>query len=418
MLRITAEWKKVRSLAVHEPGIEMFYGVLAPDSFLYMRRFNINKAKQQHRNLQRTLTELGIEIIKLKDFIISQQSKNKKLAEALKETALKYIKFEGDADIEEEQKRFKSSLDVLDAETLFNIILLNPTVILDKSLGISEYTPRILNEEPLANLYFIRDPVIITKKGAIIGRMSKRVRQRETEIVKLFFLALSETLVKEVTEPGYLEGGDYMPFEDFVIIGTGERTTISGVLQISDVLDFNEIVIVYNPEIENTNDYMLTMHLDMYLNTPKEGIVVGNYKTLKETMVNVFEKNEKNELVLKKKTNLYEYLISKKYKIIEITLAEQIAYAANFLTIDNGKIVTAITENNLKNAIQYLANKNYKILEQTVREEYSSLKVNNNFFPNKKEIKEEGIEAIELDISELTGGFGGIHCMTLPIRRD
>lgn len=417
MLKITAEWKKVTSILLHEPGIEMFYGILDPDTFLYMRRFDTIRAIAQHRNLQNTLKQLGIEVRTLKDTITSHIIKDREFQKIVEDTALRYIKFEGDGDIEEEKREFQKNIHSLDAETLFNIILLNPTVILDKALGTSEYTPRVLNEEPLANLYFIRDPAIITDKGVVIGRMSKRVRRRETELIKLLFLAISEKPIKEVVEPACLEGGDYMPFQDFVIIGTGERTTISGVLQISDSLDFEEIVMAYNPEIENTNDYMLTMHLDMYLNTPKEGTVIGNAETLRRTIVHVFEKDEKENLILKRKTNLYEYLRSKQYNIIEITLVEQLAYAANFLTVDNGKIIVADIAKNIKNVIQYVQAKNYNTLEQMVKSEYSSLKLNSDFFPNKKELKDAGIETIQIDVSELTGGFGGIHCMTMPIKR-
>ncbi|AWR97845.1 hypothetical protein DFR86_10045 [Acidianus sulfidivorans JP7] len=417
MLRITAEWKKTRLLLLHEPGIEMFYGILDPDTFLYMRRFNVIKAIQQHKNLQETLKKLGIEILKLKELIISTAEKNRKFKKDLENTALNFINFEGDGNIEKEKEEFKNNIDDIDSETLFNIILLNPIVLSHKALGISEYTPRVLNEEPLANLYFIRDPAIITDKGIVIGRMSKRVRRRETEIIKLAFKALSENPSREIKEPAYLEGGDYMPFEDFVIIGSGERTTVSGILQISDLLDFNEIAIAYNPEIENTNDYMLTMHLDMYLNAPKEGTVVGNVEILKKTLVHIFTKNEDN-LILKQKTNLFDYLTNKKIRIINITLAEQLSYASNFLTIDNGKILSPDVEKNMKNVIQYLEYKKYTNLENIVKSEYTSLKENNNFFPNKKELKDEGIDYVQIDISELTGGFGGIHCMTMPIKKE
>ncbi|ARM76632.1 arginine deiminase family protein [Acidianus manzaensis] len=417
MLKITAEWKRTRSLLLHEPGIEMFYGILDPDTFLYMRRFNIIKAVQQHKKLQETLKSLGIEILKLKDLIISNTEKNSEFKNILENTAMNFIRFEGDA-IEEEMQEFKKDIGLIDSETLFNIILLNPIVLSHKALGIPEYTPRVLNEEPLANLYFVRDPAIITDKGPVIGRMSKRIRRRETELIKLVFKALSENIIKEVNEPGYLEGGDYMPFQDFVIIGSGERTTVSGIMQITDALDFNEIVIAYNPEIENTNDYMLTMHLDMYLNSPKEGIIVGNLDTLKKTLIHVYTRNN-NNLVLRQKTNLLDYLTKdKKMKIINITLAEQLAYSSNFLTIDNGKIITPDIEKNMKNVIQYLEMKKYTDLENIIKSQYSSLKLNNDFFPAKKEVKEEGIEYITIDVSELTGGFGGIHCMTMPIKKD
>ncbi len=417
MLRITSEWSKLSTVLVHEPGIEMFYGILDPEAFLYMRRFNIEKAINQHRQMVCKLKKIGIKVLKLKDLIIERAKNNNEFKKLLENVALNYIKYEGDGKAEENFSKIKKDIEKLDPNTLFDIILLNPTVLSHEALGTNDTVIRILNEEPLANLYFTRDQAIITDKGAIIGRMSKRIRARETEVIKLVFQALSEKPLKEISEPAFLEGGDYMPFKDFAIFGTGDRTSISGIMQAIDFTDFNEVVIAYNPEIEETEDYMLTMHLDMYLNTPREGVVISNSAFLNKTLAHVYERKESG-FTLKERTNLLDFFKRKGFRIIEIDLAEQLSYATNFLTLENGKILSPKVENNMVNVMEYLERKGYTKLLNEVKEEYARHVTNKDFFPNRRDIKEEGIDYEEIDVSELTGGFGGIHCMTMPIKRE
>lgn len=416
MFTIKAEWDRLRGVLVHEPGIEMFYGVLDPESFLYMRRFNLQQALSEHKKMQGTLKELGVTVYRLKDVILDKAISDQKIMDHLRKLALSSIRFEGDGELEKQLQDFEDDINKLDAESLFNIILLKPTVITHKALGTSESTPRIINEEPLANLYFTRDQTIVTDEGIVLGRMSKRIRRRETILLKLAIESLSENVIKEVSEPAFAEGGDYMPFKDFAIFGTGDRTTIAGAIQVSDALNFNEIVIAYNPVIQ-ANDYMLSMHLDMYLNTPMEGIIVSNKKILQSTRADVYEKKE-DKYVLKERTNLLDFFIKKRFDIIDITLLEQISYSTNFLTIKNGQIVTLDSENNSKHVLEYVNRRGYADLYNEINFEYTKLKEDKQFFPRKKEINDSGIDFVVADVGELTGGFGGIHCMTMSLYRN
>ncbi|EZQ07088.1 hypothetical protein CM19_04955 [Candidatus Acidianus copahuensis] len=395
---------------VHEPGIEMFYGVLDPNSFLYMRRFNISKAVDQHRSLQESFKEMGVEVLKLKELIINSSRTNPSFRKFLETTALNYIKFEGDGEVEKKAKGFIKDIEDLDDETLFNVILLSPTVLSHEALGTSDYFTRILNEEPLANLYFTRDQSIITDKGLIIGRMSKRARSRETVMIKLGFLALGEKPIKEISEPAFLEGGDYLALDDFVIFGTGDRTSIGGIVQAMEAVDFDEVIVAYNPVLEHYNDYALTMHLDMYINSPKQGVIVGNPDILSNTTVDVYEKKEKG-YTRKKKCSLLSYLKSKGLRIISVSLGEQLLYATNFLTLKDGKFISPDVKRNLNGVKEYLARRNYEDL-------LNKLKLKDEVFPETREVREEGLDFIVVDVSELTGGFGGIHCMTTGIRKN
>ena len=40
-----------------------------------------------------------------------------------------------------------------------------------------------------------------------------------------------------------------------------------------------------------------------------------------------------------------------------------------------------------------------------------------NAFPKGKKARDYGLDVIEVDLSELTGGYGGAHCMTAAVKR-
>ena len=62
---VRAEWERLRAVAVHRPGIEMFFGLLEPYAALYERAFSRYEARREHDALQRTLREeFGFPLVK------------------------------------------------------------------------------------------------------------------------------------------------------------------------------------------------------------------------------------------------------------------------------------------------------------------------------------------------------------------
>lgn len=71
------------------------------------------------------------------------------------------------------------------------------------------------------------------------------------------------------------------------------------------------------------------------------------------------------------------------FKMIEISKEEVLEYAANIQGLGNGKVISACT----------------------------NTKTN-------QRMRDLGLEVIEVDISEIVKGGGGIHCMTFPLVRE
>jgi len=68
---VRAEWERLRRVAVHRPGIEMFFGLLDPHAALYERAFNRYEARREHERLEYTLREeFGVRVLRLKETIL------------------------------------------------------------------------------------------------------------------------------------------------------------------------------------------------------------------------------------------------------------------------------------------------------------------------------------------------------------
>ncbi|MGC1122622.1 MAG: hypothetical protein WBA22_16185 [Candidatus Methanofastidiosia archaeon] len=71
---------------------------------------------------------------------------------------------------------------------------------------------------------------------------------------------------------------------------------------------------------------------------------------------------------------------------------------------------------NLKTQAHSDPNRYGKLLAQAEKD-YEDLKNEGQFFPHKKEVYQHGIDAYPLILTNLTGGYGGAHCMTCALKR-
>lgn len=429
-LKINAEWDRLKKVAVHTPGMEMFFGLLDPFASLYERSFNQNDALREHELLQYTLKhDFKIDVLPLKDTIVNNSLKKPKYHAKLVELAKKSILFTGkDREIKLACQEMESNSKILGPEHYFNTILLNPSIELEPRMTTRMINLQITQREPLSNIYFMRDQQTVTDKGIVLSRMSKPQRRREPLLTGLLWDMLNEPPVYEIQGPGTFEGGDYMPMGEFAIMGIGDRSNETGVMQMLNYgLGFDEVGVVQQPSHplipSNMRDPMLNMHLDNYFNVASKGVVVGSLPVLETTVVDIYHKTSDGYQKAPETMNLREYVESKGFEIINITTLEQMAYAANLLCINDGTILAVEVERIVKDVIAKLKSKSetdperYKKLYLQIKKDYQNLRHEGQFFPHKKEVYQHDIEAYPLNLTNLTGGYGGAHCMTCALKR-
>jgi arginine deiminase len=430
--KIAAEWEPLKKVIIHRPGIEMYFGLLEPYGSLYERAFSQTAAVREHGLLEHALKyEFGVEVLRLRDVALEAIAKMPEVKEEIIGIIRDSRIYEGTKEeVESAAREFDDNVPHYDAQFFFDTAILNPVVGVQSDGGTRNIHLNISEREPVANLYFMRDQQFVTDRGIVICRMAKPARRREPKITRfLLNKVMGLPIMHEIESPGTIEGGEFMPMGDFALVGIGDRTNRDAVDQVLALgLGYSEIGVVHqaaHPLIPSDEpDPMINMHLDTYFNVASSKVVIGCLTLLEKAAVEVYANDGKGHFsATDKDTTLDEYVTSKGFEIVNITTLEQMCYASNFLCIKDGTILALEVERIVREVLTNLetiaANdpERYGGLLEQAKKDYQFLKSEGQFFPHKKEIYRNGISAYPLDLKNLTGGYGGAHCMTCVIER-
>ena len=414
-MKIKSEWGRLNRVIMHRPGTEITYAMLAPKPFLFERPFNYSIAKREHENLQTVLEENDVHVDILEDLIVNGAEKNSSFRRKLEEKILSLVNFYGTSEsMENARKDMEKNIGYVDSLSLFQALIMEPSIDLKEYVAGIQY-PRVYSNLPLANLYFMRDQQAVSS-GVLIGNMKMQQRKKETDITSFVFREILDAKIKRINS-GFFEGGDFMPAGDFCLIGTGNRTNEAGAEEAmnSGIFDFDRIVIISNPiySFMDGHDIMVNMHLDTYFNIPAAGTVITSVELAKSAQARVYVRNSGNTYTEDSKTTLYQFMKDEGYNFIDLGISEQLSYSSNFLTVSDGKII-AIDSSRV---IEKLLAEN--VFDSSTRDRIiKDIQLRKGkMFPDSREIRESGVDVIKIDLSEITGGYGGAHCMTSTIER-
>ena len=111
---------------------------------------------------------------------------------------------------------------------------------------------------------YTRDASVICDRGAILCRMGKRQREGEPFAQEAILTSLGIPVVGAISEPGRLEGGDVVWFDErTVAVGCGYRTNEEGIRQLRAFLagSIDELVVVPLPHWRGPDDVFHVMSL-------------------------------------------------------------------------------------------------------------------------------------------------------------
>lgn len=435
---VNAEWELPTEIIVCEPSIEMFYGSLKPSGVLYEGPLNFSKAKLEHQIFVRKLkNKTGANIYDIKDLMIKKTVDERgNLIEGERLEKLRYLAKNSllynyeNLDLQEIKKSEIEKELVITQKTpedLVNIILSQFKINSYKSFDGHASTQNKIEMNPLYNLMFMRDQMITTPNGIILGKMNSRERQSETELVRLGLEGLGIKPIGEINGSGKLEGGDYLPAGEIGFLGIGCRTNFNAIEQLlkkQNEYFGNQILAI----VVDSNSDQEHMHLDTYMNildNKKILIAESRYSNSKnnQPMVELFKngkslkhKNGEDKITLK------EYLVSNNYQVGIITEDMQKAYGINFLNIGSNKFIGSNIENK-----DYFYN-NLNNLENKIRRNHFMPEIEKNqtsysnlFKEYTKILSNININIDDLDfinMNHFNRAYGGPHCGTQVISRD
>ena len=203
---------------------------------------------------------------------------------------------------------------------------------------------------------FARDFGGCVKEGYIMGSFREPCRQAETAEYEKKMKELGIPVIARCTS-GAFEGGDFWMLDDYTIAhGIIARTDRDGFENVKRQVEELGYTMVGVPCARRN------LHLDMCFNIVAEKVAVVCEEALPEFFINMLKKRN--------------------FTLIPIPQEGVFKHFGNLQALGNGKVLT---------------------LKQNVE-------VN-------QKMCDLGLETIELDITEILKGGGGLHCMTFPLER-
>jgi arginine deiminase len=403
-----AEWLQAKTVVVHTPGDEVFFGLTHPAAALFERPFSLDGARREHQDFICLMAKNNVQVLRLTDILLAGtvDAAGAPLPGAaldqLRRLALESLRYQAKSlprKLAVSQTGYKQDvLSKLHPMELIQIILLQPTITLQSTKGHNTGFTASYGADPVMNLYFMRDQVITTAKGLVIGHFNAPQRELETRIVRFAYKKLGITPVYEVAGTARLEGGDFIPAGGTALIGQGLRTNAEAIRQLLQARVFGTPRVAVIKDSWKNQDQM---HLDTYFN-----IIDQNLAVIVEERID--QRDAEGKIIKaadpakRSIVDLYE-LKDDQYRKIAGNIPFQ-----KFLEEDLGmKLIPVSNADQLKYGINFLATRGRNILAiDGVSSAY------------KQRLANEGVDATWMDFSNLTGGYGAAHCTTQVIRRE
>ena len=215
--------------------------------------------------------------------------------------------------------------------------------------------------EPRPHLIFqsdTRDSSQMTPWGAAILQLRDDHRRGEYAPV-LEFYQRNDIPVAMLCSEGTIEGGDIsISKPGLIVVGySGDRTTLQGAQEFTSTFEKQGWRVHLQPFPEHF------LHLDVLFTVAAENLAM----VCTDVVPNSFLK----------------FLDGEGFNVISVTYKEAMALGSNVLALGNDRVLTS--------------SQNTSVI---------------------KKLRAEGLKVVDPDIGEFGKGGSGIHCLTMPLRRD
>lgn len=228
-----------------------------------------------------------------------------------------------------------------------------------RSQGVEvHYVEKMREDRP--NALFMRDNVLITPHGAIVGRQAMACRRGEERYAAEALARLGVPIVRTISGKGIFETACCLWVDaGTVIIGTGNRANREGARQVEEALG--------------------SMGVEQFLHLP----IPYGYAHI-DSIISFVDKKTAVFDPARLPWDIWIALKNRDFRLFEASSPRETEdLALNFVTLAPGKMLMAAG------------------------------------FPETKEfLHSHGIAVHEVEISELRKGWGSLHCMTAILRRE
>jgi arginine deiminase len=401
-LRLYTEFGTLKRVIMHRPGWEIERLTPQNTSELLFEDVpfleSMQKEHDEYTNLIKNVTDAKVYRLRqlLLDILVDQNLKNSILKDALAQAGQQEI-----------------SEDIISTYSTAEIINL-----LISGLRINEIKKKIPNFKnsklkdhdyliyPSPNLYFMRDPAAVIQNGVISSNMKYSGRQFESHILKLIFTNHPEfkNNFNEIF-PGdsdssscpTIEGGDVIVISPKVLaIGCSERTESRAIQNVAkNVLAEKTVERVYEVKLPSKRNFM---HLDTVFSIIDENLIV-TYPEAMDTLLETFvyrldSVTDNNEIKIHRES-------------IKKSLISILALEIPHLEV----VKTGYGHPDFASREQWYDGANVFAIGPRRVISYDRNRLTN------RALRDNGVEVLEINSSELSRGLGGPRCMAMPIER-
>jgi len=248
-----------------------------------------------------------------------------------------------------------------------------------KSQGVQvfELSDLVINNQDLLhllpNLAYLHDTCVVTRKGAVLSKMSSGARQHEEIVVKEALQNLGIPLFYEFSEGQQFEGCLLLSPQTLFVAETERHSRTSIKQLIPQALQlFDEVVYVTIPKLRRF------MHSDMIFNRVNEHLALA----FLPAFILTEQYTRKGSEVI---NNFRDFMAERGVEIINISDEEQQHWATSFVPLNSNTII------------------------------HYDIALENN---TKKALARRGVKVIEFHPEALLAGGGSLRCLTLRLLRS
>jgi len=401
-LNVTSEIGNLKAVLLHKPGKELER--LTPD---YLRELLfddipwLRKMRDEHDEFAEVLRHRGAKVYYVEDLLtevlenvdVKRNLINDMMIHSnienneLRELISSYLFDKSPAEVAEIAIAGLNKKDIPDVEREYSL-----------SDYVNKDYPLYIN--PIPNLYFMRDPLAVIGNGISINSMHTDARRREPLLIKyiydynpLFRKDYSQ-IWYNYTIPHSIEGGDVLVLgKEVVAVGCSERTSANGIEILARNLfagneNLKEVLAVQIPPVR------AFMHLDTVFTMVDRDKFTVYPGILDRVTVYKLTRGSNNGIKVSPEKSLVDAL-KRSLKLPAVSLIQS----------GGGDVITAARE-------QWNDSTNTLAIAPGVVVTYSRNEASNEV------LRQNGIEVLEIDGSELVRGRGGPRCMSMPLVRE
>ena len=222
------------------------------------------------------------------------------------------------------------------------------------------------------NLVYMRDTAAVSPAGFIEMRMASPVRRREPGIAAAALERLGIPRIAQLRSPATMEGGDLLFLdEDTLVVGVGNRTSASALRQLRERTRTHGDAVDIGIALPQW-----TIHLDGTMMLLDDDLALVHRESLRGRAA-VYEAGRPP-----RRADPLPILRRRGFRLVEVTAYDRQRRATNVITLGPRRIIAYAGHPRVA-----------------------------------KRLRDEGVDVLEVEGSELVRGGGGPRCLTAPIER-